>query len=121
MKRLLSVIVAAMFIGGFGWPVFVQAQAAQPGQVEISSEGAPTTDLPMDQYQAFDQFAQEHPDVVRDLSRNPRLIQSPDFESSHPALREFLDSHSEVRAAFAENPGDFLPLSPGVEARLHHR
>src|SRR5689334_24305180 len=75
---------------------------AQGGQVQISSEGAPTSDLPMADLQAFDQFRADHPEIAHALSHNPKLISSKSFQAKNPALRDFLSAHSGVETAFAE-------------------
>jgi hypothetical protein len=74
----------------------------------ISAEGAPSDDLPLADYQAFDNFAVAHPEIVSDLSHNPRLIENNDYLSKHPELRDFLTSHAELRSALIQDPGDFL-------------
>jgi len=93
---------------------------AQGGQVQISSEGAPSSDLPMADLQAFDQFRAAHPEIVHALSRNPKLISSKRFQDKNPALRDYLSAHSGFDAAFAEDPGNFIPPSRGMGA-AHRR
>lgn len=81
---------------------------------QIRSEGAPTNDLPMADLQAFDEFSAAHPEIVRELSHNPRLLRNQSFVEKNPSLRDFLASHTELRAKLIENPGDFLPLAHGA-------
>ncbi|HKV53722.1 MAG TPA: hypothetical protein VJN94_03680 [Candidatus Binataceae bacterium] len=121
MKQLVGLVVAVVFAGTFLWVGLVPVQAAEAGAVEISSEGAPSTDLPMDQYHAFDQFRQSHPGIVREMGHDPSLIQSSAFQARHPELRELFQQHPGLQDALAGNPGDFLPLSPSAEASLDHR
>jgi hypothetical protein len=87
------------------------ATASGAPVVGIFSAGAPTTDLNMNGYQAFDQFAQEHPAIVRQLHRNPRLVNDPSFVRKHPAFAEFLRDHPKVAEDLAEHPGNYLPGS----------
>lgn len=75
---------------------------------EVSTKTAPTSDLPLADYQAFDTFAVAHPEVVSELSHRPDLLKSDAYLTKHQELRDFLDSHSELRANLIENPGDFL-------------
>lgn len=77
--------------------------------VTIFSAGAPTTDLNMNGYRAFDRFAQAHPNIVRQLSHNPLLINDPSYARRHPAFAEFLRDHPKVAEDMAENPGNYLP------------
>lgn len=81
-------------------------------RVEILSAGAPPTDLNLSGYQAFDQFAQEHPEIVRQLHRNPRLVNDPSYARKHPAFAQFLRDNPKVAEDLAENPGNYLARSP---------
>jgi len=116
MKRVAMVLTVGLIAGLLSG----QPQAfAQGGQVQISSEGAPTSDLPMAELQAFDQFRADHPEIVRALSRNPKLISSKSFQDKNPALRDFLSAHSGIETAFAEDPGNFIPPSRAMGAARH--
>ena len=84
------------------------ASNGQAPMVEISSAGAPTTDLNMAGYEAFDQFAQEHPEIIRDLHHNRRLVNDPGYARNHPAYASFLQAHPKVAEDLAENPGNYL-------------
>ncbi len=70
MKRVVMVLTVGLIAGVLAGH---QKAFAQGGQVEISSAGAPTSDLPMADLQAFDQFRAAHPEIVQALSRNPKL------------------------------------------------
>ncbi|SRR5579875_3511129 len=78
-------------------------------RVYIYSAGAPTTDLDMAGYHAFDEFAQEHPGIVRELHHNRHLINDPEFARNHPAFADFLRNNPKVAEDLAENPGNYLP------------
>ena len=75
---------------------------------DASTKTAPSSDLPLADYQAFDTFAVAHPEVVSELSHRPELLKSDAYLTRHPELRDFLDSHAELRANLIENPGDYL-------------
>src|SRR5713101_2794926 len=117
MKRVAIVLTVGLIAGLLAGH---QKAFAQGGQVEISSAGAPSSDLPMADLQAFDQFRAAHPEIVHALSRNPKLIDSKSFQDKHPALRDYLSAHSGFEAAFEEDPGNFIPPSRGMGA-AHHR
>ena len=118
MKRVVMVLIIGLIVGLLA----VQPEAfAQGGQVQISSEGAPPSDLPMADLQAFDQFRADHPEIVHALSHNPKLISSKKFQDKNPALRDFLSAHSGIETAFAEDPGNFIPPGRGMGAAHHHR
>src|SRR5216683_2100564 len=83
MKRVAIVLTVGLIAGLLAGH---QKAFAQGGQVEISSAGAPSSDLPMADLQAFDQFRAAHPEIVHALSRNPKLIDSKSFQDKPPAL-----------------------------------
>jgi hypothetical protein len=118
MKRIVMVLTVGLIAGLLAG----QPKAfAQGGQVEISSAGAPSSDLPMADLQAFDQFRAAHPEIVHALSRNPKLIASKSFQDKHPALRDYMSAHGGFEAAFEEDPGNFIPPSRGMGAAHHRR
>jgi hypothetical protein len=49
----------------------------------------------------------KHPDVQRDLSKNPKLMDDPAYLNKHPHLKEFLEKHPNTREQLAENPQAF--------------
>jgi anti-sigma factor RsiW len=118
MKRFVSYVAAGMLAGAVAAPGLTMAQTdgangAARGPVIITSEGAPASALPMNQYKAFDDFRQAHPDIAHDLARNPHLINSGRFQRQHPALRDFLSHNSGFAEDFSENPADYvLPARP---------
>ncbi|HJU29079.1 MAG TPA: hypothetical protein VJ718_07910, partial [Candidatus Binataceae bacterium] len=118
MKRFISFVATGMLAGSLAAPASVFAQSnAGGGPVIVSSVGAPTSDLPMEQYNAWDDFSQAHPDVARMLSRNPKLINSESFQRNHPELRDLLSQHPDFAENFSENPGNYVPP---IRARAHH-
>jgi hypothetical protein len=124
MKRFVSYVTTGMLAGALAFPGLAIAQVggasgAAGGPVIISSGGAPTNDLPMKQYSAFHDFHQAHPNIVRALARNPRLINSESFRRQHPALRDFLSQNPDFAEDFSEHPGDYVvPMRTPV--RRHH-
>jgi hypothetical protein len=59
------------------------------------------------QRQAYDQFLGKHPQIAKDLSSNPSLVDDPSYLKSHPQLREFFQNHPNVRYELAQNPNAF--------------
>ena len=116
MRVSVSAIAAVAGLGLLAIPAMAQMQgsasaqstANQAPQVEISSAGAPTTDLNMAGYAAFDEFAQEHPQIVRELHRHPRLVNDPKYAQKHPEFEQFLKQNPKVAEDLAENPGNYL-------------
>lgn len=120
MRTMIVSLGAIAALGLLAMPAMAQMQelnvsqtaasettSAAP-QVEIYSGGAPTTDLNMSGYEAFDQFAQENPQIIRQLHRNPRLVNNPSYAQRHPEFAEFLKEHPKVAEDLAENPGNYL-------------
>lgn len=124
-KRLALLVVASLLIAAWGWQGGASAQepsgggaVIHSGNTDIVFESAGTQGLPMERYQAFDQFASDHPDVARALTHNPRLIKSESFAKKHPSLAEFEQAHPEVASDFAENPGNYVDMPVAVAAEL---
>ncbi len=97
---------AAIVIAAMSMTTPALAQNSSPPATTAAD--AATGDLPLADYQAFDGFAVAHPEIVSDLSHNPKLVQNDGYLSKHPELRDFMSSHVELRDAFIEDPGDFL-------------
>ncbi len=85
---------------------------------DIVFENAGISNLPSARYQAFDQFASEHPEIARTLAHNPRLIEDETFINRHPRLADFLRTHSGTASDFAENPGNYVNMPLTVEASI---
>jgi hypothetical protein len=50
----------------------------------------------------------QHPDVAKELRKNPSQIRNEEFVENHPQLQAFLKDHPEMREEFTENPGLFM-------------
>jgi hypothetical protein len=68
----------------------------------------------------FDQgYLDKHPEVARQLSRNPALADNPQFLASHPGLDSYLAAHPGVRAELQSNPKRFMSAERRLERREH--
>ena len=105
--RLRIATVAAVAVTMLATAGGVRAENSAP-PLAVTSAGAPSSDLPLADYQAFDKFAAAHPEIVSDLSHNPQLMKDSEYLAKHPELRNFLSSHSELRSALINDPGDFI-------------
>ena len=94
----------------------LQAQMPVPAPT-ITSSGAPSNDLPLADYQAFEKFATAHPEIINDLSRDPDLVEDRDYLAGHPDLSGFLATHAELKDSLIANPGNFIV----PQARRHRR
>lgn len=108
-------------------PVFAQtnegattsAPAVSTGNAVIVAGGADPSDIPMQRYKAWDEFQLSHPEIAKELSRKPELINSSRYLANYPDLKEFFNAHPDIRQDMASNPDNYLAVVPGAEARLH--
>ena len=56
----------------------------------------------------FDQFLDGHPEVARELRRDPSLVDNQEYEKNHPELQAYLADHPQIREAIKENPNAFM-------------
>lgn len=123
-RRLVTILAAVLITIGAGVGAAVaQEQASGPavihsGNTDIVFESAGTNGIPTDRYQAFDRFATEHPEDVRALTHNPRLIKNERFINNHAALADFLRAHPDVASDFAENPGNYVDMPVAIAASI---
>jgi hypothetical protein len=47
----------------------------------------------------FNRFLKNHPQIARDLRRNPNLIYDPNYRAQHPDLKNFLANHKDIWAS----------------------
>jgi hypothetical protein len=96
MKRPVILLSAALLVGAMAAPGFAQDNPnTRYGQHHPYVE-------------RFDNFLDSHPDVNQALSKNPRLIDDPQFIANHPGLHEYLEKHPRVREAFRDHPDRFM-------------
>jgi len=112
MALRVGSLVIAITAGALAAAPFARAQVSAPPP-SVTSLGAPTSDLPLADFQAFDKFAAAHPEIISDLSHNPQLIEDQDYLAKHPELRDFLVTHAELRGALIDDPGDFIEPRSG--------
>jgi hypothetical protein len=56
----------------------------------------------------FDQFLDEHREISEQVRRDPSLLDSRNFVSSHPALQTFLQDHPAIRDDIRRNADAFM-------------
>jgi hypothetical protein len=57
---------------------------------------------------SYDSFADRHPEIAEQLSKDPSLVRNEEFVRNHPALQEYLQQHPGVREEITENPNHFM-------------
>ena len=100
MKRPLLLISAAFLAGSIATSAMAQESPNQPIPTEYGE------DHPYVQH--FDRYLDNHPDVTRELSRDPRLIDNPQFVRAHPELHQYLQRHPEMAETFRAHPDRFM-------------
>jgi hypothetical protein len=65
----------------------------------------------------FDAFFDSHPDIARELSKNPSLVNNGEFLEDHPALQQFLQAHPRLLAELKQNPQAMLRTPPPLKSR----
>jgi hypothetical protein len=53
-------------------------------------------------------YLDEHPEVARQLSHDPRLVDNPQFLANHPGLQSYLAQHPQLRAELEHHPDRFM-------------
>jgi phage-related protein len=57
---------------------------------------------------SFDGFLDSHPEISRQLSKDPSLAKNEEYLENHPELREYLKTHTGVQQQLAQNPQAFM-------------
>jgi len=65
----------------------------------------------------MDRFLDTHPEIAQQLRKDPSLIDNKQFVENHPALREYLADHTNVRDAFKDNPTAFMRQENSFDRR----
>src|ERR1700723_1449525 len=85
-----------------GTPVSAQTQPAQ------NNQSVQDNDITRRELARFDQFLDGHPEVARELRRDPSLVDNQEYEKNHPELQAYLADHPQIREAIKENPNAFM-------------
>lgn len=77
----------------------------------------PNPDLTTAEVKNFDGFLDAHPEIDRQLSANPSLINDPNYLRSNPQLQTYLNDHPQVRSEITETPNYFMRREQRFDAR----
>jgi len=91
--------------------------AQEPGR----RAGNPNPDLNRQEVATMDQFLDKNPNIERDLSKNPSLVNNAEYLEAHPQLQAFLNQHPNVKDEIAENPRYFMQRENRFEANERDR
>lgn len=56
----------------------------------------------------FDSFLDSHPEVAKELEKDPSRVNDPGWVSNHKELQRFLEDHPKIREELKENPSAFM-------------
>jgi hypothetical protein len=95
MKRAITTLTAALiFSGALGSAAMAQYPAPDITHGEVSR---------------FDRgYLDEHPEVARQLARDPGLVDNRQFCANHPGLEAYLAAHPGVRTELKRYPNRFM-------------
>jgi hypothetical protein len=124
MRRVLTLFLAGILVPLLTQSVFAQADAGGSQEMEhphgkvlgtvvegnttIVFEAANESDIQMGQLKTWSEFAREHPEIAREVTRRPILTQRPRYLKKHPDLKKFFVEHPDIQKAMTENPGNFV-------------
>lgn len=122
MRRFMSVVsrcawpgalsfLLAIGLAGLAGPMAsAQTQAPEPAAAPASTSAAAPNDHDINRRELnnFDEYLDNHPGVHRQLTKDPSLINNPQYLSQHPHLQNFLNNHPGVREESGENPAQFM-------------
>jgi hypothetical protein len=80
------------------------AENSPAGQKEMSRE-----------VKEFDGFLDSHPEIAKDLQKDPSKINDETYVSAHPELNQWLKEHSNIREEIKENPSKFMNREKAYE------
>jgi len=130
VRRLFYAFAAAVLTAAISVPALAQANsshtnqptrmaAAKTGEVITKSGNAIDSDLNLARYKAWDEFRSSHPQIVRELDRNPRRVRSAAFVNQHPALKQLFAANAGLQEDMIRHPGNYLAHMSAV--RKQHR
>ena len=122
MKSMLMLLAVCVMTAALSATAFGQETATNvpvprvvhSGHLDILVVENATGDLNLSGYRAFQQFADEHPQIAGALGNKPTLIYNRSYLEKHPALARFLEEHPDIRADFSANPRNY---AVGAQAR----
>lgn len=103
---VILAIGLALIAGGFA---SAQTEPAQQAATAPSASATPNdNDISRRELNNFDGYLDNHPGVHRQLTKDPSLINNPQFLAQHPHLQNFLNNHPGVKEESSENPAQFM-------------
>ena len=69
----------------------------------------------------FDGFLDKHPNIDKDIQKDPSLLTNNDYLSKHPELKTFLSTHPRIQREASENPRTFVRAERKFDRREDKR
>ena len=95
-----------------GVPLSARSQSQSMPTQSMSTQSTTPSDqddnVTRRQLANFDGFLDNHPEIARDLRRDPSLVNNDQFIGNHPELQQYLQQHPEVREEYKEHPNAFM-------------
>ena|SRR5579863_726467 len=117
MNRISTLLIAVALPVAFA-AVSAAAQEGRTlgtvvdGNTTIEFKAADTSEIDAQKLQTWNDFADQHPKIAKDLAYKPELINDDGYAKRHPDLAAFFAAHPDMRQAMAENPGNYNAIPP---------
>jgi hypothetical protein len=120
MRKLFYAFAVGTLAGAMAIPAFALAGASnanshsmqmasvKTGNTIIEAGGASNADLNVARYKAWDEFRDNHPDVVHELRHNPRMAGNQGFLKRHRDLAQLFDSNPGLQKSMLRHPGNYI-------------
>jgi hypothetical protein len=132
MKRIASMLIGALFVGGSFGVAMAQEGAAPPANAPAAAPAVPAAVAPAapagaataaaDQYadevKAFHRVLKMHHRMWRRLKQNPALVKDDEFVGKYNDLQLFFNKYEGSKDRFLADPGLYLKIS---EKKAMHR
>ncbi len=106
MKLRSRLALAVFLAGSLAMPLaaFAQGWIGVPGTQGFSGYSG----MSAAQFQSFNGFLNNHPQIASDLSTHPGLVRNSSWLDHNPAFRQYLANHPEINREFQRDPIGFM-------------
>ena len=123
MKRTLGLLTAIAIATMMTAPSFAQDGAVNShvtgtvvqGNTTMVFKTANDRDLHTKSLQQWGSFAQQHPEIARQLAYKPALLSDPGYLGKHPELGQLFDDNPGLLAEMKADPGNFNAIPPAAD------
>ena len=101
MNKIFKLASAAILAGSFVLPAFSSARAEERDHQYAATHKYVER---MGAARSQDEFFDSHPDIRRDLTANPRMVDNREYLRNHPGLETYMRQHPNMRRSWQERP-----------------